>query len=155
MSAEDTYRKTRKTPEKSIIVLDASVLIKFIAKESGDEKPLARLKHDIREEKIDIAIPSLAYFEVGNWVARNHPQEATRILSYFMMCGFHEIPLDIHTAGIAVDIVRRHKKISFYDAGYHALAIRLSGTFLTADEAYVSETKKLGNVCLLSAYQAT
>lgn len=152
MNAEKISYRRHETQSAPLVVLDASVLIKFVAKESGDERSLMLLQRDIREGKIDVAIPPLAYWEIGNWAARKYPQEATRLLSYFMMCGFREMPLDLHTAGTAIEIMRKHKRVSFYDASYHALAMRISATFITADSTYVSETKKLGNICLLSNY---
>jgi predicted nucleic acid-binding protein len=52
-----------------------------------------------------------------------------------------------------VGLMRDHK-VTFYDGAYHALAIRLRGTMLTADRAYVKKATRAGHVKLLSDWHA-
>ncbi|MDA2929371.1 type II toxin-antitoxin system VapC family toxin [Acidobacteria bacterium AH-259-O06] len=40
-------------------------------------------------------------------------------------------------------------RVSFYDAAYHATALKRGGTFLTADTRYVEKAKDLGHLALL------
>jgi predicted nucleic acid-binding protein len=48
----------------------------------------------------------------------------------------------------------REYKVTFYDAAYHALAIRHRGTMLTADRAYVKKAERAGHLKLLNDWRA-
>ena len=50
-----------------------------------------------------------------------------------------------------LDLTRRYG-VTFYDAAYHAHAIEMRGTFVTADERYVSRTREAGFVTRLSEW---
>ena len=47
-----------------------------------------------------------------------------------------------HGYSAAIIGLMRDHKVTFYDAAYHALAIRHRGTMLTADRAYVKKTAR-------------
>jgi predicted nucleic acid-binding protein len=51
----------------------------------------------------------------------------------------------------ALAITARHPGVTVYDAAYHALALRVDGVFVTADERYFRRTKRLGAIELLSS----
>ena len=55
-------------------------------------------------------------------------------------------------AGAIVSLMREHK-VTFYDAAYHALAIRHRGTMITADRAYVKKAARAGHLVLLSEWR--
>jgi len=55
-------------------------------------------------------------------------------------------------AGTIVSLMREHK-VTFYDAAYHALAIRHRGTMITADRAYVKKAARAGHLVLLSEWR--
>ena len=39
--------------------------------------------------------------------------------------------------------------VIFYDAGYHAVALRYQGTYISADDKYVGKTRSIGHVIAL------
>jgi len=43
--------------------------------------------------------------------------------------------------------------VTFYDAAYHAVALRNGGTMITADEAYYRKAKGHGGVVLLREFE--
>ena len=45
-------------------------------------------------------------------------------------------------------MMRRHG-VTFYDAAYHAVAVKSGGTFVTADEAYIRRAGNAGHVISL------
>lgn len=138
---------------KPFIILDASILIAYFAREKdGNEPGFSRLAYDMNNGKVMPGILSIIYWEIGNWVCRDYPHRATEILSAVLLCNFQEHALDIAIANMAAKIVHKHKKVTFYDASYHALAIIKNGTFITADKAYYNATHKLGHIKLLKDY---
>jgi len=44
-------------------------------------------------------------------------------------------------------------RVTFYDAAYHALAIRHRGTMIAADRTYVKKAARAGHVMLLSDWR--
>ena len=48
----------------------------------------------------------------------------------------------------------REHTVTFYDAAYHAFAIRHHGTMITADRAYVKKAARAGHVTLLNEWRA-
>jgi predicted nucleic acid-binding protein len=45
-------------------------------------------------------------------------------------------------------------KVTFYDAAYHSVAIKRSGTLITADASYYRKTSRVGNVALLGEWSS-
>ncbi|MHB8422236.1 MAG: type II toxin-antitoxin system VapC family toxin [Leptospirales bacterium] len=126
----------------NLFVPDASVLLKWVL--PGDLEPHREKALSIRESfiqgRIDLLVPSLWIYEVGNILGRHCPEDA--LLRLEALVGF-AIPQTEIGAGCwdqAMKMTITHK-VSFYDACYHALAIATEGVFVTADEQYV---RKLG-----------
>lgn len=130
-----------------VLIVDASVAVKWYVKEPMREKAL-KLRDDYVSERIDLQAPSLILFEVGNAI-RYYPgstevecAEAVRELRTLGLT-LHE--LDENTIDIASNLAFS-EEISFYDAVYISLAKNLQGTFITADEELLrrlgEETKK-------------
>ena len=44
-------------------------------------------------------------------------------------------------------------RVAFYDAAYHAVALRLGGVFVTADERYVRRASGAGGISSLRLWQ--
>ncbi|MEK7523423.1 MAG: hypothetical protein AAB588_00140 [Patescibacteria group bacterium] len=55
-------------------------------------------------------------------------------------------------ASMGCELMKNFSGVTFYDSGYHALALQEGGTFITADEKYFQKTKKQGGVMLLKDY---
>jgi predicted nucleic acid-binding protein len=138
----------------TVLVPDASVLLKWILR-SDDEPDRDRaleLKTAWLEDACELIVPSLWVFEVGNILGMKHPATAASLLQAMIDLGISEEPPHGYAADI-VGVMREHK-VTFYDAAYHALAIRHRGTMLTADRAYVKKAARAGHVSLLNDWRA-
>jgi len=138
----------------TVLVPDASVLLKWILR-SEDEPDRDRaldLKTAWIEEACELVVPSLWVFEVGNILGRKHPATAASLLQAMLDLGIREEAPHGYAAAI-VALMRQHA-VTFYDAAYHALAIRHRGTMITADRAYVKKAARAGHVTLLSDWRA-
>jgi predicted nucleic acid-binding protein len=80
------------------------------------------------------------------------PAAAAALLQAMLDLGIREEAPHGYAAAI-VALMREHA-VTFYDAAYHALAIRHRGTMITADRAYVKKAARAGHVTLLSDWRA-
>jgi len=103
---------------------------------------------------VEIAVPALLYYEVGNILlfGRSRPpvDEATEALS-----DLFAIPLAVVTpmpdsAVAAMRLASQHG-LSYYDASYVALAVALDCVLITADRRLARRTRAGGRVRLLNA----
>ena len=122
-----------------LVVPDASVVIKWSLPDGAEEyqDTAGKLLDALAYERIWVNAPALWYFELGNTLARRHPDQADVSLQ--------QLQAMLHgcVAGVSaewrnrtIDLIRRYG-VTLYDASYHALAIVNEGTFLTADEKYL------------------
>lgn len=140
-------------PAPVVLVPDASVLLKWILRSDDDpdrDRALA-LKTAWVDDACDVIVPSLWVFEVGNVLGLKHPATAASLLQTMIDLGLREEPPHGYAAGI-LRLMRDHR-VTFYDAAYHALAIRHRGTMLTADRAYVKKAAGAGHVALLDDWR--
>ena len=137
-----------------IIILDTSVLIKWIVDETEGMQEAQELKHDHHEGKIKVLMPSISLWEVGNYLGRKfEAREAAEIFQTFRLSGMEEVQINEKVAHRAFQIMKSAPKVSFYDASYHALAIESGGTYITADEKYYQKAKKWRKIQLLQDYR--
>jgi predicted nucleic acid-binding protein len=138
-----------------IIVPDASVILKWVLeKEEGKDLPLAReLQSAMLAEEVDIRLPTLWRYEVGNVLGMKQPAMAVELMSALLAYDFEEVPL--HTAYCLAVLEHMHdlKGVTFYDSAYHVLALQSKGLYVTADAAYVKRAKQRGHVALLSEWE--
>lgn len=134
---------------KAIVVPDASVILKWVLKTEEDhvEKALALLSSWVSAE-LEILLPSLWVYEVGNIVGRKNAEKAEVIMALLLDYRFPEARLDSAHLIAALDLMRRHA-VTFYDASYHAVALKSGGIFVTADDAYVRRVGNAGHVVCL------
>lgn len=137
---------------KSIFVPDASVLLKWIVDESDSREQAAFLLKDFRKNSIEMIVPGHCFPEVANMLGRERQDICCSFLSYLMTTEITECPLTVELAFLAFDLMKKYKGISFYDASYHALAIKEGGIFITADEKYYRMTQKEKHILLLKDY---
>ena len=138
----------------AVVVPDASVLLKWILR-SDDEPDADRalaLKTAWMDDACELVVPTLWVFEVGNVLGLKQPAAAVSLLQAMLDLGIHEEAP--HGYGAAILSLMREYKVTFYDAAYHALAIRHRGTMLTADRAYVRKAARAGHVTLLNDWRA-
>ena len=135
-----------------VYIADASVIIKWAINEVQNLEEALALREDFLEKKMEIKVPVHCFAEVCNLLGRQYPNIAVSFFSYLITSGIEEKHLDLELAGIAFQLMEKYEGISFYDAFYHALAIREKGIFITADQKYFKITKKEGYVMLLKDY---
>lgn len=134
-----------------MIVLDASVVLKWIfADELGGENA-ARFKdaHVIGHEII--AVPDLLFYEIGNVLAtktrlsESSISEAFSLLWEFSLERF-DFGLDEYQGSLALT---RKYKITVYDAAYLELSQKLKCRLVTADRKLYEKIKSIKSVELL------
>ena len=134
-----------------MIVLDASVALKWIfGEEEGEEKArLYKEGHVTGRERV--AVHSLFFYEAANVLAtktRLSPKDAAEAFS--LMWNFDldvfRLGLDEFLEGITLS---RQCGITLYDAAYVVLAGRLGCPFVTSDRSLYEKVKRLKGVKLV------
>ena len=137
-----------------IVTPDASVLLKWVL--PGDDEQDREAALSLRDEAvvaaIQLVVPQLWIYEVGNTLARRFPDEADELLSSLADFGLTEARLDSRWRTRAVSLSVTYG-VAFYDAAYHAVALALGGLFVTADERYVSRASRAGGVSSLRRWR--
>ncbi len=138
-----------------IVAPDASVLLKWIL--PGDEERDTDAALSLREEAIagavELVVPQLWIYEVGNTLARRFPAQAEQLLATLVDFHLIETRLDSAWRAQAVSLAVTYG-VSFYDAAYHATALACGGVFVTADERYVRRASQAGGVAALRRWSA-
>ena len=101
---------------------------------------------------IELVVPQLWIYEVGNTLARRFPDNADELLASLAEFGLTEARLDLRWRTWAVSLSVTYG-VAFYDAAYHAVALGLAGVFVTADERYVSRASRAGGVSSLRRWR--
>ncbi len=138
-------------PEK-LMILDASVMLKWFLEDEEDVEKAEEIFQEFKKRRVRIEIPSHAPFELMNILAIKAGLDSIESFSYFLNARIREHRLLLEVANIAVAIMQKCEKTSFYDAVYHATALYNKGVFVTADEDYYKKAKKLGGIKLLKDY---
>ncbi len=131
-----------------IFVPDASVILKWVIGEERDDEAQALLDGWLNQEH-DFLLPSLWVYEVGNVLGLKRPKDADRILGLLLEYHFSECSITKELTGAAYGLMNEYRGVTFYDAVYHAVALRENGAMVTADKAYYEKTKKRGSVLLI------
>lgn len=138
---------------KSIHIIDASVILKWILSDEIHYENALRILNDAVDREIILYIPEHTYTEVANILAMKGYEDIGERLYHFFDKGLLMSPgHTIAQTKKTTEIMRQYKGVSFYDATYHAMAIIRHGTFITADAKYYQKTKKLGHSLLLQDY---
>ncbi len=120
------------------LVPDASVILKWVLpahRETHVEHALALLDAFAREE-IELIVPRLWLYEVGNTVTRKNPDGAGEIMRDLLALEMEEAAHDDTFVRETVRLAARYS-VTFYDAAYHAVAIARQATLISADERYL------------------
>ena len=137
-----------------VIVPDASVILKWVLeKEDEPDQPHALLLQEaVLAGHVDIRLPTLWRYEVGNVLGLKQPALAIELMSALLAYDFDEVPL--HTEYACAVLAHMHdvKGVTFYDSAYHVLALRTKGLYLTADAAYLRKAKRKGHVSSLAEW---
>jgi predicted nucleic acid-binding protein len=138
-----------------IVVPDASVILKWVLgmeKEPGHVQAL-RLQEALLGDQVEIQVPTLWRYEVGNVLGLKQPRMAPELMDALLAHEFEEVPLNTEYALDVLGHMRDVSGVTFYDAAYHVLALRSEGLYLTADRAYVKRAKSKGHVALLAEWE--
>jgi predicted nucleic acid-binding protein len=136
-----------------VVVPDASVLLKWVLRSSDedDRSPALALKAAWLEGAVEIVVPTLWVFEVGNVLGLKQPGSADVLLRAMIDLALPEVPAASYVSPILV--LMRDRGVTFYDAAYHALAIVQNGTMVTADRRYVGRCRTAGHVSLITDWR--
>lgn len=137
-----------------VVVPDASVILKWVLQpEDEPDVPRAlRLLGEYRARRLEIRVPSLWRYEVGNILGLKYPELAAEAMETLLAVGIAEEFLDRDYGLAVLQFMRAIKGVSFYDASYHVLALRLGGTCITADRDYARKTRRKNHIVLLSQW---
>lgn len=137
----------------NILVPDASVLLKWALKgpEENDSAAATMLFDRWLEGRIELVLPKLWAYEVGNVLGLRNPSRAEELMDLFIGYSFHEVGLTSTICKRTYSLTRQYR-VSFYDAIYHAVALLHNGTLITADEAYHRRAAGIGHVRLLREF---
>jgi len=131
----------------AVVVPDASVILKWVDRIPGekDRERADALLDAALAGLIEIVVPRLWAFEVGNVLGRADPSSAARTMSELAGYRFEEAEMTPELFRAAFGLMKDFR-VTFYDAAYHAVALLRKGVFVTADEAYCRKTAGRGNV---------
>lgn len=134
--------------ERTTIVPDASVIVKWFTQEEKREQVLELRERHINGE-IEIVVPDLILYEISNALRYNpnfNEEDVNKAVQ-----PLYDIEINIITPEIlekAVEIAYS-KNISLYDATYIALAKIIDFDFITADKKLYEKIKNLNFVDIL------
>jgi predicted nucleic acid-binding protein len=140
-----------------VVVPDASVILKWVLQKDteADHDAAFRLLDDYRTEAVDICLPTLWRYEVGNILGHRHPDSADAAMRALLAYEFREEPLHQEYCLAVLRFMKDLRRVSFYDVAYHVLAIRLGGTYVTADVAYARQVRSKRHLRLLSEWKSS
>ncbi len=130
-----------------IFVPDTSVILKWaigLESELDREKAIHILDAWVGNN-IEIVLPELWVFEVGNVLGRMVPDSALEKMETLLEFRFKTKELNKQTCKSILKLMK-DLSVSFYDASYHALAQRMGGVFITADDKYYQKARARGNI---------
>jgi len=116
------------------VVLDASVILKWVldAETEPGHAAAHRLLERWQEGELDLLVPSLWLFEVGNILCLKRPADASAALATLSDLGLSEVPFSPGLIQRTVTLVQSHG-LTFYDASYLAVAEEKKVVLVTAD----------------------
>ena len=134
-----------------MIVLDASVVLKWIFDDEAGAESAACLKDAHAAGQEIVALPDLLFYEIGNVLAtKTRLSEAAIAEAFSLLWEFSlerfDLGLEEFQGGLALS---RKYKITLYDAAYVELSRRLKCPFVTADKKLFDKVKSIKSIELL------
>ena len=126
-----------------MIVLDASVVLKWVFSEEDGSDRADSLKSDHIAGTEVVAVPDLLFYEIANVLAtktRLSEKDCKEALSLLWHFDVERFELGLEEFLGAVSLARRYK-VTLYDAAYIELAQRLKCMLITADKRLYERVK--------------
>ena len=146
------YKQGMMGENRKPIIVDASVVLKWVLPEEDDTNEAYELADDFFNKRISVFVPAHFHSEVANIAARKVPLLAFSFIHQIINSELRPCQLGLELLNTAFRLMKKYPKISFYDAFYHALAIERRGIFITADQKYYQTVKKEGSILSLKDY---
>ncbi|MEK7592637.1 MAG: type II toxin-antitoxin system VapC family toxin [Patescibacteria group bacterium] len=128
-----------------IIIVDASVVYKWLIDEPGEETKRARkLRDRYSLGELELLVPNLLYIEIGNiltWKPYLTTSDLHEAWSLLLSYKLPVAPIDAQYIENAMDVARMYS-ISLYDSLYVTLAQLKQGEMITADKKLVRAVNK-------------
>lgn len=128
-----------------ILVLDASVIYKWLVDEPGEDTRKARiLRDEYVAGKREVLAPTLLFVELGNIFTWKSSLTISDLRIAWSLLLRYKLPISPFDASFIeeVMVVARTYTISLYDAVYVALAQSKQGEMITADKKLVRSVGK-------------
>ncbi len=137
-----------------IVVPDASVLLKwaFDSSDEIDRDNALNLLNAWLDRRVEIILPKLWVFEVGNVLMLKNPELSSEIIDIFIGYNFLECETTLELCRETFKLMKKYG-VTFYDAVYHAVAILKKGILLTAADAYCKRVSGMTNVVRLKDWR--
>ncbi len=120
-----------------MIVLDASVMLKWFLVEVDSEKAIALRNQYLRNE-FEIVIPDLLFYEIAS--ALRFKKSVNVDETYLILTTFFDFNMKVVTPSLNLFQksipISQDFEVSLYDSTYLALAIELDCYLITADEKF-------------------
>jgi predicted nucleic acid-binding protein len=131
-------------------VVDASVILKWIlgTEHEPDHARAMELLNAWVNDQVEIMAPTLWEYEVGNFLGRDFPEEASRKMALLLNLRITNVHLNERTHTLCFSWMKQNG-VTFYDAAYLAVAVGAEGILVTADERFASKMRNQASVCLL------
>ena len=137
-----------------MIVVDASVAIKWIEKEEDSEKAVLLQKSHLLKQN-EIIVPQLIYFEIANTLSTKSKVEEKYIELGINIVYNTDLKIEqLERSDLlkASNLAKKYKT-SVYDMIYAVVAKKYDTILITTDEKFIQKTK-FSYVKLLSEYTA-
>lgn len=137
-----------------IVILDASVILKWFFRDRPDEKGIDQslaILSAVDSREIEMVQPPHFLAEVAAVLAREKPNDAQEDLADLQKIEWRSITSpDIYSRAIELSI-RLHQHL--FDTLYHSTALEFQhATLVTADQRYYNKAKDIGDITLLNDY---
>ncbi|GJL49832.1 MAG: hypothetical protein NPIRA01_10590 [Nitrospirales bacterium] len=118
--------------------------------EGNDASTALELQDAFLTGEIELQVPTLWKYEVGNVLGLKQPQLADELIKALLDYELKEVPLTPTYCQAVLKLMQEVKGVTFYDSCNHALAIQTMGVYVTADKNYVKRASRKGSIRLLA-----
>ena len=131
--------------KKKILVIDSSVMVKWINSQNEDNLEKAdQIRHDARLEKVELIAPELAKYEIGNALLYKSISLPASKVSF---SAIYEVPISFyplnHKSAIETMEIAKENSITYYDAAFIQLAREKNATLVTANPKHHRQFKDI------------